>query len=118
MGVKLFEQAQVKFIEQHKATALRCFVSLVAKWWFTNLEMCGFVVGSELARQSIKGGVVCVGRGREETLLHRFWFCPHTIMVWNLVRETTGAPLISPHRSTSLSQLRNWILDWMVSVND
>ena len=74
--------------------------------------------GSNLARQFIKEEVVCAGCGREETLVQKFWLCPHVIMVWNLVREVTWSPLITPHSCTSLSQLRNCILDWLVSAND
>jgi hypothetical protein len=43
----------------------------------------GLAVGSELSRRKVKEGVRCIACNREETLLHRFWHCPHSVQVWN-----------------------------------
>ena len=38
----------------------------------------GLAVGHELQRRKIKAGVVCTTCGRDETIYHRFWGCPHS----------------------------------------
>ena len=42
----------------------------------------GLAVGAELHRRRIKPGIFCAACGREETVLHRFWSCPHSTLFW------------------------------------
>jgi hypothetical protein len=56
----------------------------------------GLAVGEELKRRRIKEGVRCIACDREETLVHRFWSCPHSAQVWELLRAKTSMCLLSP----------------------
>jgi hypothetical protein len=62
----------------------------------------GLAVGRELARWNIKQGVRCIMCNREESLIHRFWQCPHAHTTWNLIREQTGLRLRSPDATVQL----------------
>jgi hypothetical protein len=79
----------------------------------------GLAVGRELARRNIKQGVRCIMCNREESLIHRFWQCPHAHTSWNLIREQTGLRLRSPD-DTILRQreLTGWILDWLGQLEE
>jgi hypothetical protein len=56
----------------------------------------GLAVGEELRRRKIKERVRCIACNREETLLHRFWLCPHSLQVWEQLRSSTSLCLASP----------------------
>ena len=56
----------------------------------------GLAVGSELHRRRIKPGVFCVACGREETIFHRFWACPHSELFWQLFRSEMGDMVAIP----------------------
>jgi ribonuclease HI len=78
----------------------------------------GLAVGSELERRRIKAGIFCVACGREETVLHRFWLCPHAQQVWLQVNKqvTCGSP--PPEEVRNQSLLSNWMLEWLASVQE
>lgn len=79
----------------------------------------GLAVGSELQRRRIKGGVVCVACGREETALHCFWQCPHAIQVWNHIRLYARPVAIKPPAHVhNRHYLLNWLLEWVSLVKD
>jgi hypothetical protein len=42
----------------------------------------GLAVGEELQQRKIKNGVRCIVCNREETLMHHFWECGHSLEVW------------------------------------
>jgi hypothetical protein len=50
----------------------------------------GLAVGEELHRRNIKLGIKCIACNREESRLHHFWGCPHSLRTWELIREQTG----------------------------
>lgn len=50
----------------------------------------GPTVGAELSRRNIKQGIKCVVCGRNETIHHRFWSCPHSKLVWKLFALRKG----------------------------
>jgi hypothetical protein len=79
----------------------------------------GLAVGQELERRNIKNGVRCIVCNRDESLIHRFWQCPHLYAIWELVREQTGLRLRSPD-ATVLRQreLTRWILDWLGQLEE
>jgi ribonuclease HI len=73
----------------------------------------GLAVGEELRRRKIKEGVRCIVCNREETLMHRFWLCPHSMQVWEQLRSSTGLRLASPPADVRThSELQRWLLDW------
>jgi hypothetical protein len=73
----------------------------------------GLAVGEELRRRRIKEGVRCIACGREETLVHRFWSCPHSAQVWELLRARTSMRLLSPPGALrSHNEFQTWLLDW------
>jgi ribonuclease HI len=73
----------------------------------------GLAVGEELRRRRIKEGVWCNACNREETLVHRFWYCPHSVQVWELLRARTSMRLLSPPEVLrSHNEFQNWLLDW------
>nr|XP_051220950.1 uncharacterized protein LOC127339093 [Lolium perenne] len=77
----------------------------------------GLALGAELHRRRIKGGVVCVACGREETALHRFWHCPHSQQIWDHIRNHTEASVTSPPVDVRTQRdLLNWMLEWLSSV--
>jgi hypothetical protein len=56
---------------------------------------------------------------RDESLLHRFWLCPHSVEIWEKAREVSGLQLTGPrhavHRATDL---RGWLLEWLGRLSD
>lgn len=40
----------------------------------------GLAIGAELHHRRVDEGIFCVVCGREETIYHRFWACPHLMM--------------------------------------
>jgi hypothetical protein len=64
----------------------------------------GLAVGEELRRRNIKQGVRSIACNREELIFHRFWSCPHSSRIWELLREWTLPSLVSP-RSGCRSQV-------------
>ena len=58
----------------------------------------GLVVGMELQQRQIKQGVFYEACGREETLVHRFWQCPHSVHFWEIMREEVGSQLLGAPR--------------------
>ena len=79
----------------------------------------GLAVGSELQRQQIKLGVRCVACNREETLLHRFWSCPHAARLWDLLRDHSKLQLRhAPHSLHGQRVLSNWLLEWMGGLKE
>ena len=78
----------------------------------------GLAVGSELSHRKIKYGVFCLACGRIESLVHRFWFCPHSAQAWTLLSEKTGLLWEPPpKRLTCHAELRGWLLDWIGKSN-
>jgi hypothetical protein len=79
----------------------------------------GLAVGTELERRKIKFGVKCIACNRDESLLHRFWLCPHSVAIWVKAREASGLQLTGPrhavHRATDL---RGWLLEWIGRLSD
>ncbi|KAK1618647.1 hypothetical protein QYE76_024164 [Lolium multiflorum] len=79
----------------------------------------GLAVGTELERRKIKHGVKCIACNREESLLHRFWVCPHSVAIWEMAREASGFQLPSPRQATHrATDLKGWLLDWLGSLSD
>jgi hypothetical protein len=79
----------------------------------------GLALGAELQRRRIKGGVVCVACGREETALHRFWHCPHAQQVWSHLQSfSVPGALIPPVNIHNHKDMVNWMLEWLASVKD
>jgi ribonuclease HI len=79
----------------------------------------GLAVGQELHRQKIKEGVKCVVCKRDETLVHRFWTCPHSARVWDLLREQTGRHLdFSPSHVLSQRDLQGWLFERFGCMNE
>lgn len=79
----------------------------------------GLAVGEELSYRRIKAGVFCTACGRDESVLHRFWRCPHSAYIWKRLGETQGlcapAPPVfvqSPH------EMKNWFLDWLGQASE
>jgi ribonuclease HI len=78
----------------------------------------GLAVGEELRRRHIKEGVRCVACNREETILHRFWECAHSLRVWEVLREKTSFSLQAPAEVfRSHSAFQGWFLDWLGSLD-
>jgi ribonuclease HI len=74
----------------------------------------GLAVGAELSSRKIKDGISCLACGRTETLVHRFWSCPHSTAAWSFLSEHTGCALAPPPKLlSSHSDLKGWILDWI-----
>lgn len=50
----------------------------------------------------------------EDTTVHRFWRCAHSVMFWELLRNSVGAALAeSPPDVDSGCLLRGWLLEWL-----
>jgi hypothetical protein len=79
----------------------------------------GLALGAELQRRRIKGGILCVACGREETALHRFCHCNHTQQIWLHTRLLAGAMDASPPKDVhNHRDLMHWMLEWLASVKD
>jgi ribonuclease HI len=79
----------------------------------------GLAVGQELQRRHIKAGVKCIVCHREESLLHRFWRCPHSARIWELVRDLSGFSLHGPCSDVQRPrELQSWLLDWLGKLPD
>jgi hypothetical protein len=79
----------------------------------------GLALGSELQRRRIKGGVVCVACGCDESAIHRFWLCPHAQQVWSAVQQMfQRLELQPPPNVLSQRDLSGWLLEWIVSAKD
>jgi ribonuclease HI len=79
----------------------------------------GLAVGDELRRRNIKAGVVCVACNRAETIHHRFWACPHSVRIWELLKERSGLRLAAPPRDCrSHGELQTWLLDWLAGLKE
>ncbi|KAK1616861.1 hypothetical protein QYE76_022378 [Lolium multiflorum] len=69
-------------------------------------------VGEELRRRKIKEGVKCIVCNREESILHRFWTCAHSVHVWEDIRGRTGLGLQAPPGDCrSPRELQYWLLN-------
>lgn len=78
----------------------------------------GLAVGAELHRRRIKGGVFCVACGRDESIYHRFWACPHS-QIWRALREEMEAPVVTPPElDGSFSSISSWMQDWLADATD
>jgi hypothetical protein len=76
-------------------------------------------VGIELHHQKIKDGIVYLACGREESLVHHFWSCPHSVAAWNALTEHVNVSLGQPPKVLWChSELKGWILDWIGKSND
>jgi hypothetical protein len=76
-------------------------------------------IGDELRRRHIKDGVKCVACNRVETVLHRFWECPHSACVWEALRSLTSLSLAAPAGvSRSFNALQGWLLDWFGALDE
>lgn len=56
----------------------------------------GLAVGFELHRRRIKGGIFCSACGREETVLHRFWSCPHSQRFLDCMTKNRSLRMFAP----------------------
>jgi hypothetical protein len=73
----------------------------------------GLAVGEELQRRKIKEGVRCIACNRVESLKHRFWDCPHSRSVWEIIRARTDCNLCGPPPDIlGVGALQSWLLDW------
>jgi hypothetical protein len=78
------------------------------------LVMNGLAVGTELSHRKIKDGVVCLACGRTESLVHRFWSCPHSASAWNYLSEFSGCQFPQPPANLGChADLKGWLLDWI-----
>lgn len=76
-------------------------------------------MGAELHRRRIKPGIFCVVCGREETVLHRFWSCQHSMLFWQLLCSEKGVMVATPPSPIdSQSALARWLLDWFADASD
>ena len=83
------------------------------------LAQNGLAIGEELRRRQIKEGVRCIACNRPETIMHRFWLCPHSTRAWELLRSHTGFRLEVPEmRVHEPRSLRFWLLDWFGRIGD
>jgi ribonuclease HI len=74
----------------------------------------GLAVGSELSHRKIKDGIVCLECVRTESLIHRFWSCPHSAEAWEFLREKTGLKFEAPPKRLAChAELKGWLLDWI-----
>ena len=74
----------------------------------------GLAVGHDLHRRRIKPGVFCIACGREESLVHRFRRCLHSLLFWKLLRDSIGAPLLGlPKEIETYRGMRTWLLEWL-----
>ena len=65
----------------------------------------------------IKVGVFCTACGREETIIHRFWECPHSVCFWRKHRSEIGISVaIQTCNNESQSKLTSWLLGWFVDA--
>lgn len=79
----------------------------------------GLAVGSELSRRKIKPGIWCVACGREESLAHRFWMCPHSQCFWKDLSERRGSPASYPPGDTQSSvEVGRWLAQWISKAGD
>lgn len=79
----------------------------------------GLAVGAELHRRKIKPGIFCTVCGREETVLHRFWACPHSAMFWKVLSSEKGVPVaIPPVSDGPHGELASWLLRWFADAGD
>lgn len=79
----------------------------------------GLAVGAELHRRRIKGGVCCTACGREETIYHRFWACPHSKQFWKVLRLDKAAPVVTPPEfDGSHNVLSQWLQEWFAGASD
>lgn len=77
----------------------------------------GLAVRSELQHRKIKAGVRCVACDREETAIHRFWQCPHSMKTWEHIRDTTIRLLGDPPANVRTHRdLTQWMLEWLGTV--
>jgi hypothetical protein len=76
------------------------------------LVMNGLAVGTELSHRKIKDDIVCLACGRTESLVHRFWSCPHSASAWNYLSEFSGCQFPEPPANLGChADLRGWLLD-------
>lgn len=74
----------------------------------------GLAVGAELHRRGIKGGIFCVACGREESIYHRFWGCPHSKLFWKMLREEMDAPVVTPpEMDGTFRAISSWLQEWI-----
>lgn len=118
---RLGQPASSSSVNKHKA-----FLTLwdtnapgKVKVHFWRLLQNGLAVGAELHRRRIKGGVFCPACGREETIQHRFWSCPHSRLFWTLLQSDSGCAMASPPVCVeSHRDLHRWLLDWLTGAKD
>ena len=74
-------------------------------------------VGSELQRRHVKPGVFCIACGREETIIHRMWRCPHSLLFWKSLSKAVETPMpMLPKYVEGVQNMRSWILGWLASA--
>jgi hypothetical protein len=79
----------------------------------------GLGVGDELQRRKIKEGIVCVACHYRESVVHRFWDCPHAAQGWEILRQRTGYEFSHPRADIrNYRDLLDWGLDWIGKVCD
>jgi ribonuclease HI len=107
--------------EEHRGWLSLWGADVPGKAWIHVWRMIknGLAVGAELERRKIKPGVKCIACNRDETLLHRFWVCPHSVAIWEKVRAASGLQLPGPRLTTHRpSVLKGWLLDWLGRLSD
>ncbi|XP_051197446.1 uncharacterized protein [Lolium perenne] len=108
-------------IEEHKGW-LALWAAEVpgkAKIHVWRLIQNGLAVGDELQRRNIKEGVRCIACNQEETLLHRFWKCPHSVAIWESASQLTGLPFVKPDAMVrTYHDLHGRVLDWLGKLDD
>jgi hypothetical protein len=81
---------------------------------FWRLVENDLAVGTELHRRKVKGGIVCLACGREESLVHRFWKCPHSVSAWQYLKDHIKEDLEAPLKLLRChAELKSWLLDWI-----
>jgi hypothetical protein len=111
-------EASLSTTEHHGWLALwKANVASKIKVHCWRLVQNGLAVGSELSRRKIKPGIRCIACNHEETLSHRFWYCPHSVQVWNSLRSSVTATLVMPPVDLrSHRELQSWVLEWFNSL--
>jgi hypothetical protein len=94
-------------------------VSSKIKVHYWRLTKNGLAVGAELERRKIKENIRCIVCNREETLMHRFWQCPHSARVWEFLRTSMSLKLVNPPGDMrSHRVLENWLLNWFWNLKE
>jgi hypothetical protein len=62
---------------------------------------------------------VCVAYHRRESVVHRFWDCPHAVQAWEILHQRTGYEFSHPRvDNRNHRDLMAWGLEWIGKVCD